>query len=61
MPRNLGLEMRLFKALNGGATLEELLDLGKTFLEKMAAVEEEVGGPFYFATITAAGYREVNP
>jgi hypothetical protein len=61
MPRNLGLEMRLFKALNQGATLEKLLDLSKSFLEKMAASQAEVGAPFYFATITAAGYREVKP
>jgi hypothetical protein len=61
MPRNLGLEMRLFKALNQGATLKELQDLSQSFLVKMAANAAEVGPPFYFATITAAGYREANP
>ncbi len=62
MPRNLGLEMRLFQALNRGAALPELLDLSKSFLEKMAAAQAEVGPPFYFATITAAaGYREIEP
>ena len=61
MPRNLGMEMRLFKALSQGATLEALLRLSRDFLEKMAAAKEEVGDPFYFATITAAGYREVKP
>jgi hypothetical protein len=60
MPRNLGMELRLFKALNGGATLEELLALSEDFLEKMAAAKEEVGPPNYFATISAAGYREAN-
>lgn len=59
MPRNLGMEMRLFKALNQGAPLAELLAGSQDFLEKMAAAKEEVGPPNYFATITAAGYREV--
>jgi hypothetical protein len=59
MPRNLGMEMRLFQALNQGMSLADLLGLSKDFLEKMAAAKEEVGPPFYFATITPAGYREV--
>ncbi len=59
MPRNLGMEMRLFKALNQGTTLEELLSLSRDFLEKMAAAKEEVGDPFYFGTITGEGFREV--
>jgi hypothetical protein len=59
MPRNLGMEMRLFKALNQGAALAELLALSRDFLEKMAAAREEVGPPFHFASLTAAGYREV--
>jgi len=59
MPRNLGMEMRLFKALNQGADLEEILNLCKDFLEKMAAVKEEVGPPYHFATITSQGYQLV--
>jgi len=61
MPRNLGLEMRLSKVLDQGTTLPELLELSKDFLQKQAAAKEEVGEPFYFATITAAGYREAGP
>ncbi len=60
MPRHLGMEMRLFKALNQGTPLAELLALSRDFLEKMAAAREEVGPPFYFASLTAAGYREVS-
>ncbi len=59
MPRNLGMEMRLFQAVGRGAALDELLRLSREFLEKMAAVKDEVGPPFFFATITAAGFREV--
>jgi hypothetical protein len=59
MPRNLGMEMRLFKALNQGVDLIEILHLSKEFLESMAAVKEEVGPPFYFATITSQGYQSI--
>jgi len=59
MPRHLGMEMRLFKALSQGADLEEVLHLCKDFLEKMAAVKEEVGPPFHFATITFKGYQPI--
>jgi hypothetical protein len=56
MPRNLGMEMKLAQALAEGAPLNKLLKMSKDFLEKMAALREEVGPPYYFATITAAGY-----
>jgi len=59
MPRHLGMEMRLFKALNQGADLEEVLHLSKDFLENMAAVKEEVGPPFRYATITSRGYQTI--
>ena len=59
MPRNLGMELKLSKALSRGAPLEAILRLGQDFLEKQAAVRAEVGPPFYFATITADGYRQV--
>ena len=59
MPRNLGMEMRLFKALSQGADLEEILHLSQDFLEKMAAVKEEVGPPFHYATITSRGYQSI--
>jgi hypothetical protein len=61
MPRNLGMEMRLFKALHQGLALTALLELCQAFLAKMAEVQEEIGPPFYFATITRAGFRRVVP
>jgi hypothetical protein len=57
MPRNLGMEMRLFKALSANAALAELLALCQEFLEKQAALKEEVGPPYYYATITPTGYQ----
>ena len=59
MPRNLGMEMRLFKTLQAGATLDELLKMSREFLEKTAAAQNEVGPPFYFAFITPDGYQPV--
>jgi hypothetical protein len=60
MPRNLGMEMRLFKALTVHTPLPELLALSKDFLENQAAAKEEVGPPYAYATITPAGYQEVD-
>lgn len=61
MPRNLGMEMRLFKALTAGTALDELLALSREFLEKQAQLKEEVGPPYYYATITPEGYQSVTP
>ena len=59
MPRNLGMEMRLMKALTANTPLHELLALSQNFLEKQAAAKEEVGPPYYYATITPSGYQPV--
>jgi hypothetical protein len=59
MPRNLGMEMRLVKALAQDASLADLSAIFREFLEKQAQAKEEVSPPFYFATITPEGYREI--
>lgn len=59
MPRHLGMEMRLVQAVQRQAPLDELLQICQDFLGKMAAAKEEVGPPFYFATITAEGYQTI--
>ena len=59
MPRNLGMEMRLFKSLAANATLSDLLAMSREFLEKQAAAKEEVGPPYTYATITPAGFQPV--
>jgi hypothetical protein len=59
MPRTLSMEMRLFKALNANAKLDELTSMCQEFLEKVSGLQEEIGPPFYFATITRAGYRSL--
>ena len=60
MPRNLGMEMRLFKALTIQTPLPDLLAMSKDFLERQAASKEEVGPPYAYATITPAGYQPVD-
>ncbi len=60
MPRNLGMEMRLQKALTAGLPQDKLLEMSKEFLEKQAQIKEEVGPPYYYATITPEGYRNIS-
>ncbi|HXX35871.1 MAG TPA: hypothetical protein VEM15_15480 [Thermodesulfobacteriota bacterium] len=59
VPRSLSIERRLEALRETGAPLDQLLSLSKSFLKKRSAQEEEVGPPFYFATITPDGYKEV--
>lgn len=60
MPRHLGMEIRLSKALAQNGPLEEILRMSRDFLEKMSESQDVIGPPFFFATLTReAGYREV--
>jgi hypothetical protein len=59
VPRSLSMEKRLEAQRETGSLLDPLLALSKSFLRKRSGEGEEVGPPFYFATITRSGYREV--
>jgi len=59
VPRSLSIERRLEALREMGAPLDQLLSLCKFHLKKRSAEEEEVGPPFYFATITSVGYHEI--
>jgi len=59
VPRSLSMEKRLETQRETGSLLDPLLTLSKSFLRKRSGEGEEVGPPFYFATITRSGYREV--
>jgi hypothetical protein len=59
VPRSLSMERRLEAQHQGGSSLDQLLTLCKSFFKKRSAEGEEVGPPFYFATITSSGYKEV--
>ena len=58
IPRSLSMEKRLEAQRLAGSSIGHLLSLCKSFLKKRSA-EGEVGPPFYFATITQAGFREM--
>jgi len=59
VPRSLSMERRLEALREMESPLDQLVSLCKSFLKRRSAEEEEVGPPFYFATITPAGYKEV--
>ena len=59
VPRSLSMERRLAAQREGGALPDQILSLFESFLRKRSAEEEEVGLPFHFATITAAGVKEM--
>ena len=59
VPRSLSLEKRLENQRMTGSSLDQLLALCKSFLKKRSMEGEEVGPPFYFATITPFGYKEI--
>jgi hypothetical protein len=59
VPRSLSMERRLEAQRETGSPLKPLLALCKSFLKRRSGEGEEVGPPFYFATITPSGYQEV--
>jgi hypothetical protein len=59
VPRSLSMERRLEVQRETGSPLDPLLTLCKSFLKKRSGEGEEVGPPFYYATITPFGYKEV--
>lgn len=58
IPRSLSMEKRLETQCLAGSSIGHLLSLCKSFLKKRCT-EGEVGPPFYFATITQAGFKEM--
>ena len=59
VPRSLVMEKKLEAQRETRSSLDLLLALSKSFLKKRSGEGEEVGPPFFFATITPSGYREV--
>jgi hypothetical protein len=59
VPRSLSMEKRLEAQRETGSPLDPLLILCKSFLKKRSGEGDEVGPPFYFATITPFGYKEI--
>ncbi len=59
-PRRIGLEARLARLCQNGATAHELLELIGASVEKLAMDQDEIGGPFTLAAITTEGLRIAN-
>jgi len=59
VPRSLSVEKRLEAHCGTGLPLDSLLTFCKSFLKKRSGEGEDVGPPFYFATITPFGYKEI--
>jgi hypothetical protein len=59
VPRSLSMERKLEIQRAAGSSLDQLLTLCKSFLKRRSMEGGEVGPPFYFATITPLGYKEI--
>ncbi len=60
IPRSLSMERKLVTQCETGSPLDPLLALCKSFLKRRSGEGDEVGPPFYFATITPFGYKEIS-
>jgi hypothetical protein len=59
IPRSISMETRLEAQCLERAPLRQILSLCHSFLKKRSDEGEEVGSPFYFATITPVGFKEI--
>ena len=60
VPRSLSMERKLVDQRETGSPLDRILALCNSFLKKRSGEGEEIGPPFYFATITPFGYKEIS-
>jgi len=57
VPRIMRLEYRLNEFSKNGALLDQVVAEVRLTLEKQAETQDEIGGPFAYATITKDGYQ----
>jgi hypothetical protein len=57
VPRIMRLEYRLSRLCRENAPLETVLDEVKSHMENLATTQDEIGGPFSFASITRDGFK----
>ena len=55
LPRRMGLELSLKQLLESKAPLPRLVDLIKSHMEKLAGLDESIGPPYHYVTITDKG------
>jgi len=60
VPRSLSMERKLVAQRETGTPFDRILTLCSSFLKRRSGEGEEVGPPFYFATITPYGYKEIS-
>jgi len=60
VPRSLSMERKLVVQRETESPLDRVLSLCSSFLKRRSGEGEEVGPPFYFATITRLGYKEIS-
>jgi hypothetical protein len=56
VPRTMSGELRLFQLCQRDCQLTELIEFASDFLQKQAAVDPQVGPPFWFGTVTSSGF-----
>ncbi len=59
LPRRMGLEFKLNQMVSKNAPLAEIAKEAHAAMEKLAAKDEFMGGPYKFVTITAEGVKAV--
>lgn len=59
VPRIMRLEYHLAQLSNEGAPLDHVLTVVRQALENQAETQDEIAGPFSYATITRDGYQSV--
>jgi hypothetical protein len=55
LPRRMGLEFSLKQLVESKAPLPKLVDLIKSHMEKLAGLDESIGPPYHYVTITGKG------
>jgi hypothetical protein len=56
VPRTMSGELRLFQMCQRDCQLAQLIEFASDFLQKQAAVDPQVGPPFWFGTVTSSGF-----
>lgn len=59
LPRRMGLEFSLQKLVEGKAPLSEVVGVVKSHMEKLAGLDESLGPPYHYLTITEKGIAKV--
>jgi hypothetical protein len=59
LPRRMGLEFSLKQLVESKAPLSQVVGVTKSHMEKLAGMDESIGPPFHYVTITGKGIATV--